>query len=378
MSEPNLLDTDVETALRETLNDLLKARCPTGAVTALYDGDRSIVAPLWKSLATELGLAALLVPESAGGAGATAREGAVVQEELGRFAAPTPFLTSALIATTVLNCSDAADDLLAGLAAGERTATLAVPLSARPATVTPIVTATSQGTVAGRVTSVAGALGADLLLVPVAAGDGIEVHAVDAAAAEVSPVVSLDMGRQLADLTFHDAPSRAVLGADAGGPAVLAGLRLGAALLASEQVGIAAWCLDSTVDYLRQRRQFGRIVGGFQALKHRLADLYTDVEGARAAARYAAACASENNPDFAVAASIAQSYCAQIAVTAAEECVQLHGGIGMTWEFPAHLYLKRAKADQIALGTPSMHRELLSELVHLPIGPASLGVDAAD
>ncbi|KXF56491.1 acyl-CoA dehydrogenase [Rhodococcus sp. SC4] len=366
MRESNLLYTDVEDALREALRDLLTARCPAGAATALYDGDRSIVPLLWKSLAAELGLAALLVPESAGGAGATAREAAVVQEELGRFAAPAPFLTSALVATTVLNFSDA-DDLLSELASGERTAALVVPLSASVASFTPVVTATPRGTVTGQVTSVAGAVEADLLLVPVRVDEGIEVHAVDAAAVDATPVVSLDMGRQLADLTFDEAPTRVVLGAEAGGPAVLAGLQIGAAMLASEQVGIAQWCLDTTVDYLQQRRQFGRIVGGFQALKHRLADLYTDVEGARAAARYAAACAAENDPDLAVAASIAQAFCSQVAVKAAEECVQLHGGIGMTWEYPAHLYLKRAKADQIAFGTPSVHRTVLSELVRLPI-----------
>ncbi|HSE56263.1 MAG TPA: acyl-CoA dehydrogenase family protein, partial [Nocardioidaceae bacterium] len=118
--------------------------------------------------------------------------------------------------------------------------------------------------------------------------------------------------------------------------------------------------------YLKERRQFGRVVGGFQALKHRLADLYTLVEQARAAARYAAATAAEGDPDAQIAASVAQAYCSDVAVRAAEECVQLHGGIGMTWEHPAHLYLKRAKADQIALGTPGAHRARLGELVDLP------------
>ena len=116
---------------------------------------------------------------------------------------------------------------------------------------------------------------------------------------------------------------------------------------------------------MRERRQFGRPVGGFQAIKHRLADLYVEVESARAAARYAAVTAAEGDPDRRVAARIAQAYCSEVAVKAAEECVQLHGGIGMTWEHPAHLYLKRAKADQIAFGDPGSHRRRLGELVDL-------------
>jgi alkylation response protein AidB-like acyl-CoA dehydrogenase len=173
------------------------------------------------------------------------------------------------------------------------------------------------------------------------------------------------MTRQVADVSFDGALSRVVVAADAGEAAVHRDLLVGAALLASEQVGVAQWCLDTTVAYLKERRQFGRVVGGFQSLKHRLADLYTLVEQARAAARYAAATLAEDDPDQEVAASVAQAYCADVAVKAAEECVQLHGGIGMTWEHPAHLYLKRAKADQIAFGSPGAHRARLGELVDL-------------
>jgi alkylation response protein AidB-like acyl-CoA dehydrogenase len=216
------------------------------------------------------------------------------------------------------------------------------------------------------VRSVAGALEADVLLVPVEADGGVEIRAVEASAAGIDPVVSLDMSRQIADLSFEGAASRVVVPASSGEAAVRESLRAGAALLASEQVGIAQWCLETTVAYLKERRQFGRVVGGFQALKHRLADMYVMVEQARAAARYAAATAAEGDPDAEVAASVAQAYCSDVAVKVAEECVQLHGGIGMTWEHPAHLYLKRAKADQIAFGTASEHRAHLAALVDLP------------
>lgn len=400
MTEHDLIYSDVEDSLRSSVRDLLASRCPADSVIAMYDGDRSVVDPLWRSLAQDLGLAGLLVPESVGGAGASAREAAVVLEELGRSVAPVPFLTSSVIATAVLGAvpvhmngndsprsdSDAvpthvdendrqvageaqsvpAARLLAELAAVERTAALAVPFSASPMSFRPAASSRSTG-LSGRITSVASALESDVLLVPVSAsGGGVEVHLVETSEVTVSPAVSLDMSRQVADLSFEDVSSLVVVPARLGEAAVRTALQLGAALLASEQLGIAQWCLDTTVAYLKERRQFGRVVGGFQSLKHRLADLYTLVEQARAAARYAAATAAAGDPDQEVAASVAQAYCSDVAVRAAEECVQLHGGIGMTWEHPAHLYLKRAKADQIALGTPGEHRARLAEIVGLP------------
>jgi alkylation response protein AidB-like acyl-CoA dehydrogenase len=361
MSDLDLLYTDVEDDLRASVRGLLADRCAPTAVIAVYDGDRSLVDGLWKAVAAELGLAGLLVPEERGGAGASAREAAVVMEELGRAVAPVPFLTSAVIATTVL--LDAEGDLLAALAAGERTAALAVPLSTAPDGALPAARADAGGRLTGAITSVAGALEADVLLVPATTGDGVAVYAVPASAAGIVPVVSLDMTRQLADVTFDGVAGELVV-AD-GEPAVRRALQAGTALLASEQLGVARWCLDTTVAYLNDRRQFGRVVGGFQALKHRLADLYTGVESANAAARYAAAALAAGDPDAPVATAVAQAFCGDLAVTAAEEAVQLHGGIGMTWEHPAHLYLKRAKADQIALGTPGAHRARLAGLIDL-------------
>jgi len=376
MNNPTTLDllpTDVETDLRSTVRSLLAERCEPGAVTAMYDGDRSLVDPLWRALAGELGLAGLLVPEERGGAGASAREAAAVLEELGRAVAPVPFLTSAVIATTALLETDVQSssqsgqpggDLLAALAAGERTAALLVPFAAAPQGALPVLPVTAEGHASGRVTTVAGALEADTLLVLVEAEGGPALARVDAAAATVEPVVSLDMSRQLADVTLDGVPVEIVL--PDGEPAVRRALLAGAALLASEQVGVARWCLEETLAYLKVRTQFGRVVGGFQALKHRLADLFTDVEGASAVAVNAAAALAADDPDVLVATSVAQSHCSDVAVRAAEEAVQLHGGIGMTWEHPAHLYLKRAKTDQLALGTPGAHRARLAELVDLP------------
>lgn len=375
MSDLNLLYTDVEDDLRSSVRDLVAARSEPASVVAVYDGDRSVVDPLWRAIAGDLGLAGLLIPEERGGAGASAREAAVVLEELGRACAPVPFLTSSVVATTVLLAAapgGAADELLAGLAAGERTAALVLPLSVGPGDEAPAFAVDADGRLTGTARSVAGALEADVLLVPVGTAGGTAVYAVQASDAGIEPVVSLDMTRQLADVTLEGAAGQELLDGAQGGDAVARGLEVGAALLTSEQYGVAQWCLTTTIAYLKDRRQFGRVVGGYQALKHRLADLYAAVESAGAAARYAAAATAEEDPDTVVATAVAQSFCSDVAVKAAEEAVQLHGGIGMTWEHPAHLYLKRAKADQIALGTPAAHRARLAELVDLP-APAPVG-----
>jgi alkylation response protein AidB-like acyl-CoA dehydrogenase len=359
----DLLASDIEADLRATVRGLLADQCPSSAVTATYDGDRSLVDPLWKALAADLGLAGLLVPEELGGAGASAREAAAVLEELGRACAPVPFLTSTVVATSLLLSLDGTEvrDLLGALAAGERTAALVVPLSTAPDAALPALTATG-GTLAGTVRSVGGALEADVLLVAAQADGALALFAVPSAEAVLTPVSSLDMTRQLADVTL-DGAHGTLLATDVEA-AIRDALLTGAALLASEQAGVARWCLEETVTYLKVRKQFGRVVGGFQALKHRLADLYAEVEGASAAARYAAAAIAEGQ-DVPVAARVAAAYAGDVAVHAAEEAVQLHGGIGMTWEHPAHLYLKKAKADQIAFGTPGAHRAALAPLIDL-------------
>ncbi|CAM5681164.1 acyl-CoA dehydrogenase [Streptomyces purpurascens] len=310
----------------------------------------------WKALADGMGLAGLLVPEAKGGQGATHREAAVVLEELGRAVAPVPYLTSAVVATEALLACDA-DDLLADLATGRRIGALAVALNIAPGTAYKVVRH-EDGRLRGELTGIADAAVADVLLVP--ADDG-GLYAVDATAATVTPQVSLDLTRPLATVTLDGVPGRLLGDAE---PAVRRALTAGAGLLTSEQFGLADWALTETVRYLKERKQFNRPVGGFQALKHRLAQLWLEVVNLRAAARNAAD-ALANGEDVEVAVTVAQAFAAPVAVHAAEEALQLHGGLGMTWEHPAHLYLKRAKADSIAYGTAGAHREALAGLVDL-------------
>jgi alkylation response protein AidB-like acyl-CoA dehydrogenase len=369
----NLLYSDTEEALRDSVRNLFADRCAPELLNRAYDVDAAApqdFSGVWRTLAAELGVAGLLVPESLGGAGASAREAAVVMEEIGRTVAPVPFLSSAVLATVaLLRAGDT--ETVSGLGEGALTAALAVPLSTAPGDPVPGVSVGADG-LTGVVTSVAGAAEADVLVVPVkvpAGPGGLELHTVcrDTAGVEVTPVLALDMTRPLADVRFSGAASSPVGPAQKAEAALAAALETGAALLASEQLGVAQWCFDTTLAYAKERKQFGRAIGSYQAIKHRLADLWFEVAAAAAAARYAADTCARGDADAAGAAAIAQAYCSDVAVHAAEECVQLHGGIGMTWEYPAHLYLKRAKSDQLALGTAYRHRARLAELVDLPM-----------
>lgn len=361
----DLLYSDVEDSIRDSVRKLLAAKLSPQRTMALYDGGAAD-SDLWTSIATDLGLAALMVPEGYGGAGATAREAAVVLEELGRSMAPVPYFSSAVLATVTL-VEAGASELLAQLCAGTRTAALAVPLSATAHSLELTVVEDGE-TLAGVVTSVADAAGADVFVVPAAVSEGgMALFLVDREDVSIESVVSLDMTRPLGDIDFAGASGVKILVGKQAAFAVASALQHGAGLLASEQLGVAQWCLETTLAYVKERFQFGRAIGSYQAIKHRLADLWLEVGQAGAAARYAADCLARDSDDTDVAVAVAQAYCSDVALRCAEEAIQLHGGIGMTWEHPAHLYLKRAKADQIAMGAPGQHRARLADLVNLPL-----------
>jgi len=376
----DLLYSESERALLDSLRSLLADRCGWDKVLARTESAETSDSELWRTVAADLGCAGLLIPEQSGGAGASYREAATAAEALGGFVAPVPFLGSAVVATALLlACDDSAEagHLIRRMAGGDLTAALAVPFSTAPGAPFPTsmrISAPHPGDskagwsrLRGSVSGVADALLAGTLLVP---ADGVPqaLYAVDMSSARVSrtPVVSLDMTRQLCDVSFDDAPGVQVASGRVASAAVSTALSAGAGVLAAEQLGVAQRCLDMTVAYVKERRQFARPVGSFQAVKHRLADVWVAVAQARAASRYAADCLATGSSDTAVAVSLAKAYCSPVAVHAAQECVQLHGGIGFTWEHPAHLYLKRAKADSLGFGTADAHRAALATLVNLP------------
>ena len=400
---PDLLYSDSERALSDSLSSLLADRGGLDKALARIESAQTYDDKLWQAVAVDLGCAGLLIPERDGGAGASYREAAAAAEVLGSFVAPVPFLGSAVVATAALlsvasgaargvaagavassaapfTPAQVAADLLGRMAEGAVTAALAVPFATAPGSVPAQVrvagprpgdASTGVARLRGMVTGVADALPAGMLLVP---ADGVPhgLYLVDMSAPGVAkaPVTSLDMTRQLCDLSFDDAPGTLLASGPAASRALEVALSAGAGILAAEQVGLAQRCLDMTVAYVKERRQFARPVGSFQGLKHRLADLWVSVTQARAASRYAAAClaagAGPLSGDAKVAVALAKAYCSDVAVNAAQECVQMHGGIGFTWEHTAHLYLKRAKADSIGFGTADAHRAALASLVNLP------------
>jgi len=374
---PDLLYSDAERALSDALASLLADQGGFDKTLARIESARVYDDKLWQAVGADLGCAGLLIPERDGGAGASYREAAAAAEVLGSFVAPVPFLGSAVVATTALLSVSSQGDLLAKMADGSMTTALAVPFATAPGAAYPTsvrVAGARPGDAAkavarlrGMVAGVADALPAGVLLVP---ADGVPqaLYLVDMAAEGVAkaPVTSLDMTRQLCDLSFDDVPATLIASGPSATRALDAALAAGAGILAAEQTGLAQRCLDMTVAYVKERKQFARPVGSFQGLKHRLADLWVSVTQARAASRYAAACLATGSADAPVAVALAKAYCSEVAVQAAQECVQMHGGIGFTWEHPAHLFLKRAKADSIAFGTADAHRAALASLVNLP------------
>ncbi|MFE5326327.1 acyl-CoA dehydrogenase family protein [Embleya sp. NPDC056575] len=378
MSEPtipSLLYGEIEEELRATLRELLRDRCGWHDVLARIDTDEAYDEGLWKAVAAELGLAGLLIPEEFGGAGAGPREVAVALEELGRAVAPVPFLASAVLATSALLACPAGtgrDAALRALAEGTRTATLAVTATTWPEAGFPlsVTGAWDDGelSLTGAVTGVLAVDRAELLVLPVIVSGEPHLALVAGDAANLSrgAVTSLDATRPVGQVTLDQVRGEVVAGPEDAERALRLAVCHGAALLASEQLGVAEQALAEAVGYLKVRHQFGRPIGSFQALRHRAADLWSDLASARAAARYAAACLAEDSPDAAVATALAQAYCSEVAVRTAEECVQMHGGIGFTWEHPAHLYLKRAMSSALLLGTADRHRATLGALVDLP------------
>jgi alkylation response protein AidB-like acyl-CoA dehydrogenase len=376
----DLLYSETETELRGAVRALLDDQAAWPDVLARTETPQTYDDKLWRTLAAEVGVAGLLIPEELGGAGASYREAAVVAEELGRAVAPVPFLGSAVMATTALWASGDRT-LLPDLASGTVTAALAVPFAAQPFAAgtrsrpVPAVRldAPQPGDAAGDyrltgvVTGVADALPADVFIVPAdSVPYGLYVVRADAGGVGKRPVTSLDMTRQLCEIRLDQAPARQLARGEAAEQAVAAALLAGAGMLACELYGLADRCLETTLAYVKERRQFARPVGGFQAIKHRLADLWVAVTQSRAAGRYAADwLAAGFGPETTLAVALAKAACSDTGVKAAQEMIQLHGGIGFTWEHPAHLYLKRAKADSLALGTADVHRASLAVLANL-------------
>jgi alkylation response protein AidB-like acyl-CoA dehydrogenase len=352
---------------------------------------------LWRRFAGGLGVAGLAVPTEFGGAGCGVEEAAVVCEEIGRAITPAPYLSTAVLAVGALLAAEdpaAARRLLPGICAGETAATVIVGIDTerlpRPGT-----NGSAEGPCGGLFTGASGRLvarrgGVDggELRISGSAAPVVDGHVADVlivlADSEEGPVcaevagtaaglrrarlAALDQTRELASAEFGDVRAAAIGIPGDGEAAARIAARvagLAAAALAAEQAGGAARCLELAAGHARERVQFGRPIGSFQAVKHRLADMLLRVESARSAARHAAWTADHEPALLGVYASIAKSYCSEAYLGVAGDCIQIHGGIGVTWEHSAHLYFKRATADAILFGSPVQHRAWLHDAAGL-------------
>jgi alkylation response protein AidB-like acyl-CoA dehydrogenase len=323
-------------------------------------------------MGSQLGLQGLAIPEEHGGSGYSYVELIVVLEEMGRALLAAPyFSTVALAANAILHSGDdaAKKELLPGIASGETIATLAMTEdNGRWDAEGITATATKSGdgyTIDGHKMFVLDGHTANLIIVAAKTGDNVSLFTVagDADGLTRTPLATMDQTRKQARLEFSGTPAK-LLGSEGEGWATLSRvLDLAAVALAAEQVGGAQRCLDMSVDYAKVRVQFGRPIGSFQAIKHKCADMLLEVESAKSAAYYAGWAAAELNDELPTVASLAKAYCSDAYFHAAAENIQIHGGIGFTWEHDAHLYFKRAKSSQLLLGDPTYHRELLAQRI---------------
>ncbi|OXM65735.1 acyl-CoA dehydrogenase [Amycolatopsis vastitatis] len=327
------MDTEESRALRDAVRALLTRRSGPEAVRAAMESPLGYDDKLWSTLCEQIGVAALAIPDRYGGAGAGLAEVCVVLAELGRTLTPAPMLGSAVLCGEALlrtGNDEACERLLPGIAAGTTLAALAWSDVDGQAT----LTASAAG-LDGRACYVLDGDIADVVLAVACTPDGTGLYEVPVEGVRRERVTGLDPTRRLAVVEFASTPARRL---DLGGfTEQLRQLRATAVTaVAAEQVGAAARALELTVEYTKQRRQFGRPIGSFQALKHRMADVHVHVEAARSAL-YAALV--DGDPE---AVSAAKVVCGEAFAHAAAEMIQLHGGIAITWEHDAHLYFKRA------------------------------------
>lgn len=370
----NFAFNDEQEELRRIVRSFLEDKSAESAVREQMDTTDGYDEAVWTQMADQLGLQGLVIPEEYGGSGFGFVELIVVLEEMGRALLCAPYFSSIVLgAQTLIHSGDdaAKAEYLPGIASGETRAALAITEPAGRWDETGIeMTATGSGTdwkLNGTKSYVIDGHTATLLIVAARTDKGVSLFAVPADAAGVARTAlsTMDQTRKQAKIDFADTPAT-LIGTEGEGWAVLERvLDLAAVALAAEQVGGAQYVLDMSVDYAKERIQFGRPIGSFQAIKHKCADMLLEVESAKSAAYYAGWCASELNDELPSVASLAKAYCSEAYFHCAAENIQIHGGIGFTWEHPAHLYFKRAKSSELLFGDPSYHRELLAQRIGL-------------
>ena len=354
-ADPSVMTSVAEHAdLRDIARSMLARAADHEQVRAAAASTRGWSDGLWSRLNDELGVGAMLVPEGLGGAGFGLRDVVVILEESGAALLPEPVLFSAVLAATALaGADDPADvsELLSGVMAGTTIGTVCLQ-SADVAV---------DGTLlSGTLARVVVAAEADVVIVR--SGQGVHAVRLDAPGVTVRPLEVMDPTRRQAEIVLDAAPSITLSEGAAAERAWARLARTATIASAAEHVGMIARQLAATVEFVSQRQQFGRAIGSFQAVKHRLADVAVDLERARSAVVYAAVLHDED-PDAALPAAVAGAVATDAVVRAVHEAVQLHGGIGFTWEHAAHFYVRRALGDEGLFGSARRHRQDVATLV---------------
>jgi alkylation response protein AidB-like acyl-CoA dehydrogenase len=368
----NFAFTEEQEELRKTVRAFLEAKSAEEAVREQMETERGYDPAVWGQMGEQMGLQGLHIPEEYGGSGFGYVELGIVLEEMGRALLCAPFFSSVVLAAnTLLQSGDEAAKKahLPGIASGETIATVAftepsgkwdesgITLEASGSGDSWTLDGTKMYVLDGHV--------AGLIIVAARTAKGVSLFTVDGAAPGLTRTAlsTMDQTRKQAKLEFANTPAT-LLGAEGEGWNVLSTvLDLAAVGLAAEQVGGAQKVLEMAVEYAKVRVQFGRPIGSFQAIKHKCADMLLEVESAKSAAYYGMWCASEMNDELPSVASLAKAYCSEAYFHATAENIQIHGGIGFTWEHPAHLYFKRAKSSELLFGDPTYHRELLAQRI---------------
>ena len=368
----NFAFTEEQEELRKTVRAFLDAKSAETDVRALMETTDGYDAAVWSQMGEQMGLQGLAIPEEYGGSGYSFVELGIVLEEMGRSLLCAPYYSTVVLAanTLLLSGDEAAKKAyLPGIAAGTTIATLAYTEPSGKWDESGI-TATASGSgsdfkITGTKSFVLDGHTAGLIIVAAKTGKGTSLFAVEGNAAGLTRTAlsTMDQTRKQAKLELKDTPGK-LIGTEGQGWSVLHKvLDLAAVGLAAEQVGGAQKVLDMAVEYAKVRVQFGRPIGSFQAIKHKCADMLLEVESAKSAAYYGMWCAAEMNEELPSVASLAKAYCSEAYFHATAENIQIHGGIGFTWEHPAHLYFKRAKSSELLFGDPTYHREQLAQRI---------------
>ncbi len=367
----NFAFSEEQETLREFVRNFLEEKSAEAAVREQMETDEGFDPDVWQQMSEQMGLQSLIVPEEFGGQGFGYVELIVVLEEMGRALLCAPFFSSVVLAAnTLIHSGDetAKADLLPKIASGT-IATLAFTEENGKWDESGITRQASESangyTLDGSKMYVLDGNTAEIILVAAKTANGVSLFHVDAGADGLTrtSLATMDQTRKQSKLDFSGTPATLIGEEGKGWDTLSTVLDLAAVGLAAEQVGGAQMCLDMAVEYAKVRVQFGRPIGSFQAIKHKCADMLLEVESAKSAAYYAGWCAAEMNDELPSTASLAKAYCSEAYFHSAAENIQIHGGIGFTWEHPAHLYFKRAKSSELLFGDPTYHRELLAQRI---------------